>query len=100
MKEWQQVLIMAFAFLTAAVTLIVIVTIDSPNSFYGFFLGPSAPSYTIYPARVMWEIAIGIFSLTMGVGLSILAFCVYWIHKKPGLPNRLPASEGEETCKQ
>jgi len=100
MKEWERVLIMAFIFLAVSATLIVVAVIESPNSFYGFFLGPSAPSYTIYPASVLWEIGIGIFGLTLGVGLSILACCVYWLHEELVLPNSLPVSDGEKKCKQ
>lgn len=82
MKEWKQVLIMAFAFLAVSAILIVVAVIESPSSLYGFFLSPSRPSYTMYPARVIWEIAIGIFSLTFSVGLSILAWCMYWIYER------------------
>ena len=100
MKEWEQMLIMTFTCLIVSVTLLVVAAIDSPSSFYGFFLGPLAPSHDMYPAEALWEIAIGIFALTLSVGLSILACFLYRTQKKSVSPNRLSVSEGEKTCKQ
>lgn len=97
MKDWKLLLVMAFAFLIVSAILIVFAVIQSPNSFYGFFLGPSADSYTLYPARILLEIAFGLFTLIMGVGLSILACYICWTIEKSASPNRSAAPEGAKS---